>query len=152
MGIYIHVCHVYIYMMYSALCEYKGTEGNYLIPYYYYPLYYDYYSTILNTAYCLLDTGGATCGTPSTRHSLEPPLTPVKKELRALFRNALSAIQKKKTLQCQCQVWLLCLNVNNLWRALFQNMTSEHGITIATSVFGWCLTRFGKDLFIYTHV
>ena len=49
--------------MYNALCEYKGAEGNYLLPYYYYyPIFYDYYSTILNTVYCLLDNGGASCG------------------------------------------------------------------------------------------
>ena len=39
--------------MYNTLCEYKGTEGNNLIPYYYYyPIYYYYYySTIHNTVY-----------------------------------------------------------------------------------------------------
>ena len=29
-------------VMYNALCEYKGVEGNYLLPYYYYYYYYYY--------------------------------------------------------------------------------------------------------------
>ena len=66
----------YIYMMYNTLCEYKGAEGNYLLPYILILIYYDYYSTILNTVYCLLDTGGATCGTLSWLHSPEPSFAP----------------------------------------------------------------------------
>ena len=64
---------LFIYVMYSALREYKGVEGNSLLPCYYY--YYYYYSTILNTIYCLLKTGGATCGALTQLHSLEPSLT-----------------------------------------------------------------------------
>ena len=57
-------------------------------------------------------------------------------------------------LQCQCQVWLLCsrkelfyiwINVYTctyLYRALFQNMISDHGIAIATSIFGLALNAF----------
>ena len=66
--------------MNNALCEFKGVEGNDLIPYYYYYYYYyysicyDYYSTIFNTVYCLLDTRGATCGSPPRRHTPEPSL------------------------------------------------------------------------------
>ena len=63
--------------MYNALCKDKGAEGNYVLPYYY-PIYYDYYSTTLNTVYCLVDTGGATGGAPSRRYSPEPPLAPDK--------------------------------------------------------------------------
>ena len=62
MHIYIYI---YMYLMYNALCEYKGTAGNDLLPYVIILIYYVYYSTILNTVYCLLDTGGATCGTLS---------------------------------------------------------------------------------------
>ena len=65
-----------LYVMYNTLCEYKGAERNYLLPYYYYPIYYDYYSTVLNTVYCLLYTGGATCTAPLRRYSPEPALAP----------------------------------------------------------------------------
>ena len=58
--------------MYNALCEYKGAEGNYLLPYHYYSIYYDYYSTIFNTVFCLFDIGGA----PLQRQSREPLLAP----------------------------------------------------------------------------
>ena len=54
--------------MHKALCEDKGMEGNYLLPFYY------YYATTSNTVYCLLNTIGATFGSPSQCHSLEPSL------------------------------------------------------------------------------
>ena len=31
--------HMNIYVKYKALCKYKGAEGNYLLPYYYYSIY-----------------------------------------------------------------------------------------------------------------
>ena len=47
---YIYI-YIFICVMYNALCEYKGEEGNYLLPFYY---YYCYYSIASNTMYCLL--------------------------------------------------------------------------------------------------
>ena len=56
-------------------------------------------------------------------------------------------------LQCQCQVHGLCFGkelftslymCRYLWRALFQNMISELGISIATSIFRLALDVFLK--------
>ena len=65
--------YVYIYiLMYNALCKYKGAEGNYLLRYILILIHYDYYSAILSSVSCILDTIGATCGAASRLHSLEP--------------------------------------------------------------------------------
>ena len=55
---YMYVC-IYIYVMYSALSNYKDAEGNYLLPII--PLY-----RILYTAFA--------CDAPSQLHSPEPSL------------------------------------------------------------------------------
>ena len=68
--IYIYIC-VCVCVMYNALQEYINGEGNYLLPFQY---YYYYYPITWNTVYCLLNTGGATCGAPSQLHSLESSL------------------------------------------------------------------------------